>query len=181
MEWQYTTSKPASHNICLLRRVLTQCSPRHSPGETIKAFPDDFRMLAGDSGKRSFSSDVAGRAISYLCDQKTYYSFPTTTCTGNIRLQINFPSCWNNKTVDSPDHKSHMAYPTGDLNNGACPDGYPVRLPSLFHEVVYQTSLPEFAWWGEKQPFVLANGDASGYGYHGDFVSATTTFTAWLR
>jgi hypothetical protein len=26
-------------------------------------------------------------------------------------------------------------------------------------------------WWDDKQPFVFAMGDGTGYGFHGDFVS----------
>ncbi|KAF4556755.1 Hypothetical protein D9617_1g086360 [Elsinoe fawcettii] len=146
-------------------------NPRHAPGEDIKAFPDGFRMMAGDTNRRKYNSSISGRAISYLCDSTTYYSLPTQTCKGNIRLQINFPSCWNGRDIDTSDHKSHMAYPLDNLNNGPCPPTHPVRLPSLFHEIVYQTSQPQYKWYSNKQPFVLSNGDMSGYGYHGDFVN----------
>ncbi|WP_309624448.1 DUF1996 domain-containing protein [Methylibium sp.] len=37
-----------------------------------------------------------------------------------------FPQCWDGKNLDSPDHKSHMAYPS----DGGCPRSHPVALPS---------------------------------------------------
>ena len=84
-------------------------------------------------------------------------------------MQVFFPMCWNNKTLDSPDHRSHMAYPTR-YNSGDCPPTHPVRVPGIFYEAIY--SVAEFPHGQGNQPFVLSNGDPTGYGFHGDFVSA---------
>jgi hypothetical protein len=81
-----------------------------------------------------------------------------------------FPSCWDGKNVDSPDHKSHMAYPDG-VDVGKCPPSHPKRLPTLFFEVLYDTVKWESEWDGNQSPFVLSNGDPHGYSYHGDFVN----------
>ena len=43
----------------------------------------------------------------------------------NVRFQA--PSCWDGKHVDSPDHKSHMAYPVA----GRCTTAHPIALPML--------------------------------------------------
>jgi hypothetical protein len=60
-----------------------------------------------------------------------------------------------------------MAYPDG-VDNGLCPPSHPVHLISLFYEV----------WFGvapfnalNNGRFVLANGDPTGYGLHGDFMN----------
>lgn len=49
-----------------------------------------------------------------------------------IRPQAFFPNCWNGKDSYLPDN-SHVIYPTGNFESGACPAGF-VRIPSLFME-----------------------------------------------
>jgi hypothetical protein len=89
-------------------------------------------------------------------------------CKNGFRMQVFFPICWDNKTLDSPDHRSHMAYTTR-YNGGDCPSTHPVRLPGIFFEAFY--SIDKFPRGQGTQPFVLSNGDPTGYGFHGDFVS----------
>jgi len=87
-------------------------------------------------------------------------------CPDGLRLELMFPSCWNGLDVDAPDHKSHVAY--SDLvMDGTCPPEYGVRIPSLYFEVVWNTT----QFRGDNGLFVLANGDPTGHGYHGDFMS----------
>jgi hypothetical protein len=42
-----------------------------------------------------------------------------------------------------------------------------VHLLTLFYEVTYRTD--QFEWYSKEQPFVLSNGDPTGYSYHGYF------------
>lgn len=86
-------------------------------------------------------------------------------CTDGIRLELMFPSCWNGKDVDSPDHASHVQYPSLVMD-GTCPEGYETRLVSLFYETIWNT----YAFKDQDGYFVLANGDPTGFGYHGDFM-----------
>jgi hypothetical protein len=86
-------------------------------------------------------------------------------CPDGLRLEVMFPSCWNGKDVDSDDHQSHVAYPSLVMD-GTCPKGYKTRLVSLLFETIWATY--EFA--GVNGRFVLANGDPTGFGNHGDFV-----------
>lgn len=80
-------------------------------------------------------------------------------CNDGIRVELMFPSCWNGKDVDSPDHKSHMAYPD-HVMDGSCPSGFQTRLPSLFFEIIYDT----FAFRGQAGKFVFSHGDTKGKG-----------------
>ncbi|KAI1153634.1 hypothetical protein F4825DRAFT_461008 [Nemania diffusa] len=61
---------------------------------------------------------------------------------------ITFPTCWDGVNVDSPDHKSHVAYPVnGTLESLApCPASHPIRLPQLMYEII------------------------TGFGQHGDYL-----------
>jgi len=76
--------------------------------------------------------------------------------------------CWDGKNLDSPDHRSHMAYPSS-YNGGDCPDTHPVRIPGVFFEAFYSVS--SFPHGNGTNPFVWSCGDPTGYGFHGDFLS----------
>jgi hypothetical protein len=141
------------------------------------AFPYGFRMLAGDATRRTQNnSDYAQRAVSVMCifdgGSKEYNGFPPRHC-NTIRAQVYFPSCWDGVNLDSPDHKSHVAYPAvGDYNGGVCPQSHPVALLSIFYEFFLDTSS-----YTDFNRFAFANGDPTGYGYHGDFVMGWTDRT----
>jgi hypothetical protein len=149
--------------------------PKNDP---IRAFPDNFRMLAGDPFQRNETGAQAapGKAVSFVCldysgSSPQTDSIPNSNCPDGLRAQIYFPSCWDGVNGDSSDHKSHMSYPIGQNDNGACPSSHPVHLISIFFEVIY--SIDKFAnrWYGSDHPFVFAQGDRTGYGFHGDFVN----------
>ncbi len=94
-------------------------------------------------------------------------TFIDATCTDGVRAEVMFPSCWNGRDLDSENHTTHVAYPSS-VKYGVCPPDYPVRLPVLFYETIYQTNL----FNGSDGQFVFSNGDPTGFGYHGDFIAA---------
>ncbi len=148
---------------------------RKGDGETLKAFPPGFRMLAGDPFKRSGGDDFASQAISYNCLDYSGAAkpetgmFPNYNCPDGLRAQVFFPSCWNGKDLDSSDHKSHVSYPATSYNSGLCPPDFPVHLVSIFYEIIWDTGKFADQWYGDSQPFVWSMGDPTGYGSHGDF------------
>lgn len=87
---------------------------------------------------------------------------------------LNMIRCWDGVNLDSPDHRSHVAYPSGTFEGGgACPSSHPVKIPQLFYEVVWDTTpFNNKADWSAdgSQPFVWSYGDSSGYGSHGDYM-----------
>jgi len=137
-----------------------------------KAFPDGFRMVAGDPARRTQNnSDSAQRAVHVSCIDGggNWYGFPPHKC-GTHRWEVYFPSCWDGVNLDSPDHKSHVAYPAiGDFNFGVCPKSHPVAIFSLFFEFFFTSGA-----YNDIDKFVFANGDPTGYGFHGDFVMGWT-------
>jgi len=148
---------------------------RGTPDEKLYAFPKGFRMLAGDPFLRSYTDSKEQRAVSFACldynnPGPETRGFPTKNCPNGLRMQVFFPSCWNGKDLDSPDHKSHMAYPDG-TDTGKCPETHPRRLISIFYEVLFDTSPLKGEWVNGKSPFLLSTGDPTGYGFHGDFVN----------
>ena len=146
---------------------------RGGDGEKIEAFPEGFRMLAGNPFKRTGGNDFASQAISYNClgtKENETHNFPNYNCPDGLRAQVFFPSCWTGKDPNPPDHMSHMSYPADEYNNGKCPPDFPVHLVSLFYEITWATGKFADEWYGNSQPFVWSPGDPTGYAHHGDFV-----------
>ena len=101
--------------------------------------------------------------------------FPDLNCDGYaspLRADVHFPSCYNPK-AGLTDHLNNMVFPS-DAGDGKmdCPKGY-IHVPHLFIEVYWNTPLFKDRWeQGKgKQPFVLSNGDATGYSLHADFMA----------
>ncbi|KAK4102415.1 hypothetical protein N658DRAFT_423707 [Parathielavia hyrcaniae] len=167
------------------------------PGQ-ITAFKPGFRMLVGDPNMRSRPDTRLKRQNCYRCytgpsfggdtgapcqdDSVDTEALPNKPCPGGIRSNIHFPTCWDGKNLDSPNHQDHVSYPTSGPApflslGGACPPSHPVRIPQLMYEVVWDTTgfndvseWPVGADGRPKQPFVLSTGDPTGLGQHGDYV-----------
>ncbi|GAA5978723.1 hypothetical protein JCM11641_006155 [Rhodosporidiobolus odoratus] len=144
----------------------------------ILAFPDGFRMLAGNPYLRSYNeSNQMATQIGCNClggDKPTRRpELPTNNCPNGLRLEVMFPSCWDGENVDSPNHQTHTAYPA-ENESGPCPSTHPKRLITIFFEIMWSVD-PLKDYWDQaantSQPFVLAMGDPTGYGLHGDFLN----------
>ena len=101
--------------------------------------------------------------------------FPFAECDGYaspLRADLHFPSCYD-PSKDLADYKNNMQFPT-DAGGGKqdCPAGW-VHTPHIFYEMYWNTPLFVDRWTPNEgsQPFVLANGDATGFSLHGDFLS----------
>jgi len=126
-----------------------------------------FRCFTTPWGPAPANSEIGGEY-----DTRT---FPKEPCPYGLRINNFFPTCWDGVNLDSPDHKSHVAYPSkGTFETGSeCPDSHPVRLPQLMYETIWNTSaFSDLSMWPTdgSQPFVLSTGDELGYGWHGDYV-----------
>ena len=56
------------------------------------------------------------------------------TCAGETKLTVvlDFPNCWDGKHLDSPDHRSHLAYGSyGSWGYLKCPTTHPKLIPTL--------------------------------------------------
>lgn len=131
--------------------------------------PDPEKSLWASLGQTK-QSDLAQRALGFNClnydrlpegtlDRHIMpeKSFLDANCANGLRIELMFPSCWNGKDVTTENHKDHMAFP--DLvMTGNCPKDFPVRVPSLLYETIWDTH----AFAGRDGRFVMANGDATG-------------------
>ena len=122
--------------------------------------PFGLRIVAGNA-KAAGPNDNTISRWSCLHAGHVGSSHDFVTCPAGTMLEsyLDFPQCWNGRDLDSPDHKSHMAYPV----NQACPATHPVHVPKLRQVMRYPVS-------GNPAAFRLASGP--GYTMHGDFFNA---------
>ncbi|KEZ45374.1 hypothetical protein SAPIO_CDS2203 [Scedosporium apiospermum] len=162
------------------------------PGK-ITAFAPGFRMLVGDPADRErpaslkrqncfrcYTGPNHGGDVGAPCQDAAHDhdALPNKVCPGGIRSNVLFPTCWDGKNLDTPNHKDHVAYPVNGPATflslgGNCPDTHPVRIPQLMYEVNWDTSgFNDQSQWPEdgSQPFVLSMGDPTGFGQHADYV-----------
>ncbi|KAI0473934.1 hypothetical protein GGR56DRAFT_649711 [Xylariaceae sp. FL0804] len=154
---------------------------------TVTAFPEGFRMLVGDAANREAAT--MQRQLCYRCEANKAQDpfggppcsgndtqgFPTEPCGGGWRVSVHFPTCWDGVNLDSPDHKSHMAYPASRTfeTAGPCPSSHPVRMPQVMLETMFDTSLfNDRSDWplDGSLPWYWSMGDNTGYGLHGDYL-----------
>lgn len=147
----------------------------------VTAFSPGFRMLIGNAASRSREITSQYRQLTYTCLQNAMtrtgetLDMPKVPCPAGIMSNVRFPTCWDGKNLDSPDHMSHVAYPSSGTfeSNGPCPSTHPVKIPQLFFEVIWDTTkFNKKEMWPEdgSQPFVWSQGDQTGFGNHGDYV-----------
>lgn len=93
----------------------------------VKAPPKDLRIVAGGDTDQL---TIAG----YACGEGAATSSVPMDCGSSwLKGVIVFPSCWDGKHIDSANHRSHVAYPTGR----GCPASHPVALPKLVLHITY--------------------------------------------
>lgn len=81
----------------------------------ITAFKPGFRMTVGDPAFRTAEQLKKYPMLTYTCLQTSTTrggettDFPKKPCKVGIMVNIRFPTCWDGKNLDSPDHQSHTA------------------------------------------------------------------------
>jgi Domain of unknown function (DUF1996) len=124
----------------------------------VDPFPAGLKMVGGDAHARTAQSGEVAFWSCAFAPGGRWSTIPT--CSGirrGLQLNVNFPNCWDGKRLDSPNHKSHMAYSSG----GACPGSHPVEVPSLSLLITYPVA------GGPKAE--LSSGR---FGAHADFLNA---------
>lgn len=141
----------------------------YTVGDSSYEDPDPDKSLWASLGQTS-QADLTQRAIGYNCLDYTkdaegslYRHFlPSKSyideyCPDGIRFELMFPSCWDGVNLDSEDHRTHVAYPDLVID-GDCPEGFPVRLPGLFYETIWDMG----AYSDRSGMFSISNGDPLG-------------------
>ncbi|GAD91825.1 hypothetical protein PVAR5_0406 [Paecilomyces variotii No. 5] len=165
-------------------------------GQNIKAFPNGFRMIAGDSTKRNFTgpipdlpksqwgsadehqNELAEKAIGFNClnyatnpEPSLYrHEFPKKDF-----IDANCPDGIRAELMfpscwngKDVDSENHKDHVAYPslVMDGECPKGYETRIVSLFYETIWNTG----AFKDVEGTFSFANGDPTGNGYHGDMI-----------
>lgn len=144
----------------VLPRAATIYYRRGTTSE-VTAFPNGLRMIAGDAAA---TTPQGMRVTFWSCGALSGVpsSVDVPTCPqrrgSSLRLHVRFPSCWDGRRLDSPDHKSHMAYAA----RGSCPSSHPVAVPAIAQ--IYRYPTPG------GDGFTLASGGE--YSAHADFFNA---------
>ncbi|MBC8054963.1 MAG: DUF1996 domain-containing protein [Rhizobiales bacterium] len=130
---------------------------------TMQIFPKGLRMIAGNSAN---TSPIGGFAIRLDCASGSgghHSSMPSCAIGDSVVFTVVFPQCWDGINLDSPDHKSHMAYGTGS----GCPSTHPVPLPEITMNVAYRvTEANSSAFWRLSSD---NNALPGGYSLHADW------------
>lgn len=122
----------------------------------IQPLPQGLRMIAGDPkgnapvqwGPTTISCNGtpvgSDRNFPPTIGNPGPHSIPNCAAGTELWASVVFPRCWDGVNLDSPDHKSHMAYwpipnPYVDAThpNGKCPPTHPVTLPEVTITAVY--------------------------------------------
>lgn len=127
----------------------------------VHTFPSNLRMIAGDA---SATTPQDFRVVFWNCGggdggspSSTVPTCPDTPGSA-LRLHVRFPNCWDGRRLDSPDHKSHMAYSV----RGRCASSHPVSVPAI-------TVLFRYPSLGGDGFSLASGGQLSG---HADFMNA---------
>jgi len=125
---------------------------------TVQAFPAGLKVIAGDA---TATTAQGARVTYWVCGRRASTSLascPAGFRAEGVRLVVKFPNCWNGTSLDSANHKSHLAYSA----DGACPASHPVAVPALAIVVRYPAL--------SSGPIALAPGGQ--FSGHADFVNA---------
>ena len=126
---------------------------------SVRPSPPGLRFLVGSpQATLDEFRNAPGAVEGWECGESAFnWDFPANCPAGsqlNIRMQA--PSCWNGIHLDTPDHKSHMAYPV----LGVCPTSHPVAVPMIEFKMAFPVS-------GNMSNVRLSSG--RGYSFHYDF------------
>ncbi|KAL8778640.1 MAG: hypothetical protein Q9213_007330 [Squamulea squamosa] len=168
--------------------LVPERSPKHKiyykygdggrPGADRSEFPKNFRMMAGNANLRSDDGSMGspGSQLEWFCHgpQLKTTGIPKgfTSCPDGLAVAMRFPSCWSGRDFDASQPLAHMSYPTNQGGIAGCPEGFnKARFPEIFIEYWLDVSQFDGQYGANDSPFVLSNGDPTGYGFHMDFLN----------
>ncbi|OIJ68082.1 DUF1996 domain-containing protein [Streptomyces mangrovisoli] len=137
---------------------------------SVRPFPKGLRFVVGSPMQSADEfRNNPGFVEGWECGDSYFnVEFPAT-CPNRADVQLNIrfqaPSCWDGKYLDTPDHKSHMAYPVvkPGTNDNMCPADHPVALPMIEFKMAFPVN-------GDMSQVRLSSG--AGHTFHYDFFNA---------
>jgi hypothetical protein len=142
------------------------------PGARVRPFPRGLRMVAGDAMASGPSSHMDWGCLSDAGETRGP-SIPAACAAGlTVEMTVSFPACWDGVNLDSPDHKSHMAYPVADRTSPTgmgCPSSHPVQLPVITEKVRYRVAESDSTAHWRLSSDRYADSLPGGYSAHADW------------
>ncbi|MDI5962349.1 DUF1996 domain-containing protein [Streptomyces sp. SL13] len=135
---------------------------------SVRPFPKGLRFVVGSPTTTADQFRASpGWVDGWECgDSYGNVDFPPS-CPAGSQLNVRFqaPSCWDGLYLDTPDHKSHMAYPIvkPGTNDDVCPTDHPVALPMIEFKMAFPVS-------GDMSGVRFSSG--ASYSFHYDFFNA---------
>ncbi|MCJ1301860.1 hypothetical protein MMC08_004661 [Hypocenomyce scalaris] len=151
-----------------------------TPDLTRSEFPQEFRMITGNAELRENDGSMGtpGNQLQWECHgtgaPAATTGFPTgfTSCSDGLAAAMRFPSCWDGQAFNPANASAHMAFPTNADGLAGCVAPYNVaRFPEIFIEYWFTIDTFNGLYSASDNPWVLSQGDPTGYGFHMDFVS----------
>ncbi|MBB5868179.1 hypothetical protein F4553_001558 [Allocatelliglobosispora scoriae] len=124
---------------------------------SVRPWPTGLRFVVG-SPSATAAQFLAASVEGWECGESFHNADFPANCPAGSQLNVRYqsPSCWDGKYLDTPDHKSHMAYPV----NGRCIPSHPVAVPMVEFKMAFPVS-------GDMSQVRLSSG--RGYSFHYDF------------
>lgn len=108
---------------------------RGNPVSDVVPMPEFLRTATGNA--HGFSQGGKNTThLQWTCSgtrDRVTKDYPRCPDGQQVVRVFDFPSCWNGKSLDSPDHSSHLVFPAA---SGACPPAF-FPVPQLHLEVAY--------------------------------------------
>lgn len=137
----------------------------------VNVFPYGLRMIAGDMKNDNPGEPWATTGYGYSCvsSNGSYgegREIPQCNSGDDMVQHVYFPQCWDGVNLDSPDHKSHMAYP--EPGQG-CPASHPVAVPEITYNVPYTVGPNDAPGMWRLSSDNYSINSPGGYSGHGDW------------
>lgn len=136
---------------------------RTYPLSAVRPFPPGLKIIAGNG---QATAPQSTSVVNWDCEDggsDDDQNHPVDCGTGYVSADIQFPECWNGTQLDSPNHKSHMAYAAkGRDGRFRCPASHPVPVPRLIFSVE----------WDVHDGTAISLSSGPYYTLHADFFNA---------
>jgi hypothetical protein len=118
-----------------LRPASVLVEYRGNPFSAVVAMPRFLRMVTGDAEATSNKPHPKAKTDWTCTGYRDRHTDRYPLCPAGSRLLriFDFPSCWDGRHTDTPNHRAHVVFPA---DNGVCPDGF-FPVPQLHIEVGY--------------------------------------------
>ncbi|MFH9551651.1 DUF1996 domain-containing protein [Streptomyces sp. NPDC017435] len=145
-----------------------------SPRGKVVAMPKFLRIITGDA--KAFTNGTANANAAWSCtgfeNRQLTDKYPICPEGSRLVRTSNFQSCWDGRSIDSANHRAHVAF--ADPRTGACPSGFNA-VPKLVQRLVYDVDAPSLGDNGKSSPFYAVDGFPEQMHKpvtdHGDFIN----------